>query len=86
MSQTAPDAFDVLYDTTAGAFTVHSERAWAPPLVDRFWQLSVLGYMVGAPFYRVDYLTPSENFVVQFGYRGDPSSECCLSFNHACST
>lgn len=74
LSQTAPPTFDAVYDTTAGRFTVHVVRDWAPPYADRFWQLTALEYMVGSPFYRVDYTSPAQAFVVQFGYRGDPAS------------
>jgi len=36
----------------------------------------LLQYMVGAPFYRVDYLNASQSFVTQFGYRGDAADAC----------
>lgn len=73
MQQAGPALYDVLYVTTAGNFTVHVNTSWAPPYANRFWQLSQLGYMVGAPFYRVDFVSVTNAFVVQFGYRGEPA-------------
>ena len=72
-----PPTFDVRFGTTAGDFTVRVTTAWAPPFARRFWQLSRIGYMEGAPFYRVDRLNASEAWVVQFGYRGDPAIDGC---------
>jgi len=66
-----PAQFSVTYETTAGNFTVDVEREWAPAFADRFWMLSLIQYQVGAPFYRVNYISAKQNFVVQFGYRVD---------------
>eukprot|EP00775_Hariotina_reticulata_P009824 gene9824-9982_t len=57
--------------------------AWAPPLATRMWQLARLGYMDGARLYRVarenfnPQLPPKAPFVIQFGYRGNPSVDNC---------
>jgi cyclophilin family peptidyl-prolyl cis-trans isomerase len=67
MNQTAPDVFDVLFHTTAGDFTVHVVRDWAPRGADRFYNLVVNGYYDGNRFFRV-----VPGFVVQWGMHGDP--------------
>eukprot|EP00040_Diaphanoeca_grandis_P010276 m.52556 g.52556 ORF g.52556 m.52556 type:complete len:274 (+) comp21628_c0_seq1:114-935(+) len=67
----SPPHFSVTYITTAGNFTVDVNRDWAPMFADQFWLLSRVQYHIGAPFYRVDYLSKQQNFVVQFGYRAD---------------
>ena len=77
MAAEPPPSFDVVFTTTAGAFTVRTITAWAPPFARRFWQLSQLRYMEGAPFYRVDRLNASAAWVVQFGYRGQPAVDAC---------
>ena len=79
LSTPVPSTFDVTFTTTMGPFTVRVVRAWAPPFAARFWQLSQdsVQYMLGSPFYRVDRLNASEAFVVQFGYRGEPSVDQC---------
>ena len=77
MAAEPPPSFDVVFTTTAGAFTVRTITAWAPPFARRFWQLSQLRYMEGAPFYRVDRLNASTAWVVQFGYRGQPAVDAC---------
>ena len=41
MNQTAPAEFDVLFHTSAGDFTVHVTRDWAPLGADRFYSLVV---------------------------------------------
>ena len=77
MSAEPPDEFDVIFETTAGNFTIRTTTAWAPPFARRFYQLSKLRYMEGAPFYRVDRLNASEAWVVQFGYRAEPAVDQC---------
>jgi len=67
MQQTAPDEFDALFHTTAGDFTVHVTREWAPEGADRFYNLVVNGYYDGNRFFRV-----VPGFVVQWGMHGDP--------------
>ena len=44
MNETAPDTFQVLFDTSKGEFTVDVTRAWAPKGADRFYNLVKNGY------------------------------------------
>lgn len=60
--------FEVLFETTAGNFTVKVYREWAPRGAERFYQLIKNKYYDGAPFYRV-----MPGFIVQFGMNGDPA-------------
>lgn len=77
LAERPPDVFDVVFETTAGSFTIRTTTAWAPPFATRFWHLSRLRYMQGARFYRVDYVNPAKSWVVQFGYRGEPNIDQC---------
>jgi len=64
---TAPDTYKVRFDTTAGAFTIKVNRAWAPGGADRFYNLVKVGFYDDTAFYRV-----IRDFMVQFGLNGDP--------------
>src|SRR5271163_5237875 len=64
----APETFDVTFKTTAGDFTVHVTRAWAPMGADRFYNLVKHGFYDEAAFFRV-----IPGFVVQFGLSADPA-------------
>jgi peptidyl-prolyl cis-trans isomerase A (cyclophilin A) len=72
----APAQFDVDFLTTAGLFTLHCERAWAPLGVDRFYNMIKFHYLDNttlagdndAAFFRV-----VPGFVVQFGIAGLPA-------------
>ena len=64
----APEEFDVLFQTSAGDFTVAVERAWAPLGADRFYNLVRNGYYDDARFHRT-----VPDFIVQFGLAGDPA-------------
>ena len=66
MNLTAPDTFKALFKTTAGDFTVHVTRGWAPRGADRFYSLVTNGYYDGNRFFRV-----VDDFVVQWGVHGD---------------
>jgi cyclophilin family peptidyl-prolyl cis-trans isomerase len=77
LSEDPPAMFSVRFKTTAGEFTVTTVTAWAPPYAARFWQLVRVGYMLGAPFYRVDRINSTMAWVVQFGYRGEPAVDKC---------
>ena len=67
MNETAPDTFQVLFDTSKGEFTVDVTRAWAPKGADRFFNLVKNGYYDNCRFFRV-----VKGFMVQFGINGDP--------------
>lgn len=67
LNETAPDKFQVLFDTSKGEFTVDITRAWAPKGVDRFYNLVKNGYYDDCRFFRV-----VKGFMVQFGISGDP--------------
>ncbi|MFO0919328.1 MAG: peptidylprolyl isomerase [Planctomycetaceae bacterium] len=64
----APEEFQVEFETTKGTFVVDVHRDWAPRGADRFYQLVNEGYYDGCRFFRV-----MPNFVVQWGMNGDPA-------------
>jgi peptidyl-prolyl cis-trans isomerase A (cyclophilin A) len=61
----APETFDVKFTTSAGDFTVHVTRAWAPLGADRFYNLVKHHYFDGVAFFRV--LRTPRPFMAQFG-------------------
>ncbi len=67
LTETAPDSFLAIFQTTKGEFTIRVERAWAPNGADRFYNLVSNGYFDGVRFFRV-----IEGFVAQFGMHGEP--------------
>ena len=67
LNETAPDKFQVRFDTSKGEFIVEVTRAWAPNGADRFYNLVKNGYYDDVRFYRA-----VDNFMVQFGINGDP--------------
>jgi peptidyl-prolyl cis-trans isomerase A (cyclophilin A) len=67
MQEQAPDEFNVLFQTTAGDFTVAVERDLAPLGADRFYNLVRHGYYDEQRFFRV-----LPGFIVQWGMHGDP--------------
>ncbi len=68
MSQTAPETFDVRFETSQGDFLVRVQRDWAPHGADRFYNLVQAGFYDDARFFRV-----LEGFMAQFGIHGDPA-------------
>lgn len=68
MTQTAPDQFTAVVETSAGTFTLQLHRDWAPLGVDRFYNLAANGYFNDIRFFRV-----VPKFIVQFGIHGDPA-------------
>ena len=64
---TAPDSFQVEFQTSRGPFTVAVTRALSPHGADRFYQLVSSGYFTDVRFFRV-----VSGFVAQFGMNGDP--------------
>jgi peptidyl-prolyl cis-trans isomerase A (cyclophilin A) len=65
--ETAPENFQVKFDTSKGEFIIDVTRAWAPHGADRFYNLVKNGLYDGCRFFRV-----VEGFMVQFGINGDP--------------
>ncbi len=72
MNQTAPAEFDVLFNTSAGDFTIHVTREWAPRGADRFYSLVKNKFYDGNRFFRVAPGQGSGRFVVQWGIHGNP--------------
>ncbi len=63
----APAEYDVKFVTTAGEFTVHVTRTWAPNGADRFYNLVRHHFYDGAAFFRV-----LPGFMAQFGLSAYP--------------
>lgn len=66
MQRSAPATFRVRFETSQGAFTVETRRAWAPVGTDRFYNLVRAGFFDGQRFFRV-----RAGFIAQFGLHGD---------------
>lgn len=66
-SGTAPERYNVRFETTEGDFVIRVERAWAPNGADRFYNLAQNGFYDGTTFFRV-----IEGFMAQFGLHGTP--------------
>jgi peptidyl-prolyl cis-trans isomerase A (cyclophilin A) len=62
----APAVFRVLFQTTAGDFTIETHRDWSPHGADRFYELIQAGYYNDSRFFRV---VPGH--WVQFGISGN---------------
>lgn len=67
-TETAPEQYVVVLDTTAGDVHVKVVREWAPIGADRFYNLVRMGYYDGAAFFRV-----LPRFMAQVGLHGEPS-------------
>ncbi len=68
--ETAPETFQVRFETTKGDFIVDVHRSWAANGADRFYNLVKNGYYDGVYFYRV-----ISGFMAQFGMHGEPQVE-----------
>ena len=67
LNATAPDQFDINFETSKGVFVISVTRDWAPLGADRFYNLVKNGFYDDVRFFRI-----VPNFVVQFGMNGDP--------------
>jgi peptidyl-prolyl cis-trans isomerase A (cyclophilin A) len=67
LTDKAPDAFKVQFDTTKGNFTIEVTRSLSPNGADRFYNLVRSGYFKDIAFFRV-----IPGFMCQFGIHGDP--------------
>ena len=67
-TKTAPDSYDVLFETTQGNIVIEVQRSWAPLGADRFYNLVEMGYLTDIAFFRA-----IKGFMTQFGIHGDPS-------------
>ena len=67
-TETAPDTYDVRFDTSIGEFVIKVTRAWAPNGADRFYNLVKNGFYDEARFFRA-----VPNFMVQFGLNANPT-------------
>jgi peptidyl-prolyl cis-trans isomerase A (cyclophilin A) len=67
LKETAPEKFQVKFETSKGEFIVDVTRAWAPNGADRFYNLVKNGYYDNCRFFRV-----VQDFMVQFGINGNP--------------
>jgi peptidyl-prolyl cis-trans isomerase A (cyclophilin A) len=68
LTEKAPEAFKVQFDTTKGNFTIEVNRSLSPNGADRFYNLVRSGYFKDIAFFRV-----IPGFMCQFGIHGDPS-------------
>jgi len=66
-TETAPDTFVAVLETTKGVIRIQVYREWAPLGADRFFNLVKAGYYDGVTFHRV-----MDGFVAEFGINGDP--------------
>ena len=73
LNETAPDKFQVKFDTSKGEILVEVTRSWAPIGADHFYNLIKNGYYDNCRFFRV-----VENFMVQFGVNGNPKINAVL--------
>jgi peptidyl-prolyl cis-trans isomerase A (cyclophilin A) len=67
-TETAPETYRAIFDTSVGMFVVRVTRAWAPNGADRFYNLAKNGFYDGCRFHRV-----VKDFMAQFGIHGDPA-------------
>jgi peptidyl-prolyl cis-trans isomerase A (cyclophilin A) len=66
-AEQAPETYKVLFETSAGDFTVEVHREWSPNGADRFHKLVESGFYDECRFFRV-----VPGFMVQWGINGDP--------------
>lgn len=64
----APAKFQIIFETSAGDFTIEVHRDWSPHGADRLYYLVKHNFYDGVRFFRV-----IDGFMAQFGYHGDPA-------------
>ncbi|HVX99077.1 MAG TPA: peptidylprolyl isomerase [Pseudorhodoplanes sp.] len=67
LTEKAPAAFRVKFETSKGPFVVQVHRDWAPNGADRFYNLVRNGFYDNTRFFRV-----IKGFMAQIGIHGDP--------------
>jgi peptidyl-prolyl cis-trans isomerase A (cyclophilin A) len=67
LTEQAPPAFSVAFDTSKGRFVANVHRDWAPLGADRFYNLVKAGFFDDVRFFRV-----IGGQLAQFGMHGDP--------------
>ncbi len=67
-TETAPDTYQVEFETTKGNFVVEVNREWSPNGADRFYNLVKIGYFQDIAIFRA-----IKDFMIQFGIHGDPA-------------
>jgi cyclophilin family peptidyl-prolyl cis-trans isomerase len=67
-NETAPEVFQVKFQTSKGDFIIEGHRDWAPRGANRFFDLVRAGFFDDSRFFRV-----RAGFIVQFGIAGDPA-------------
>jgi peptidyl-prolyl cis-trans isomerase A (cyclophilin A) len=73
-TETAPETFKALLDTSKGIIVIRVTRAWAPRGADRFYNLVKGGFYNGCRFFRV-----IPKFAVQFGIHPIPEVNAAWS-------
>jgi peptidyl-prolyl cis-trans isomerase A (cyclophilin A) len=73
LNETAPEKFQVKFDTSKGEFIVEVTRSWSPNGADRFYNLVKNGFYDNCKFFR-----NIEGFMVQFGINGNPKINAVL--------
>lgn len=71
MNRTAPDKYEVLFNTSAGDFVIRVTRDWAPLGADRFYSLVVNKFYDQCRFFRVAPGRNGQRFVAQWGIHGE---------------
>jgi peptidyl-prolyl cis-trans isomerase A (cyclophilin A) len=68
LNKTAPEYFQVKFETSKGDFILEARREWSPLGVDRVYHMVRSGYLKDIRFFRV-----LDGFMAQFGAHGDPA-------------
>ena len=77
VDQNNGDSYEVVFETTAGNFTVEVHPDWSPNGAARFKELIDIGYYDNCRFFRV-----VPGFMVQWGMNGDPKLNSQWSDNN----